>query len=1085
MNLFIKSYRTYPIFFLLITCVSGMNKGFSQEGTVQPHPWIQEIYLPPSLEQLPNETFCSNELGELFVGKNTGLMVVGSRQLQFLDMQGPVYVARHSQDTLFYAAENDLGLLVRGDSNRFEAISKAFRLPVSRRHFRPTALIPYRKGFAFNNPGGCFYMSPGNYGFEEGLELERDTIPDKQAILAMLSRQTGIPEGAFTDIREKGPSSYWVLSEFALHHFRWPAPLTILDKGLDEAGSLFFSLHGDQGIYLGASKGLFLLRAETGSNRTGRFNRELQRLSGKEDGSVHLFSREEGSLYAGGDRGLYQVIGASAILVHEGQVTGLGAIDPEHVLLSGPRGTLLLEKDGAHWQKRPLKDVPGNAYSFVRQGDDIFFVAWDKVYRYSIERGLCFPVAHEIQGRVMTLMPQGDRLILQAGEQAGIYEAESERFVAVESARLSARLASTRDLEMETSGLCWILGGQGNRELRLRTTGDLMGEEPPEDAFPLLSELEPFNHLDLQDGLLYLTSRKQIVILDLGLLRGLEQLSPPRIPGGELIEGELVFQLQGLELQKDPPALFRHRFRPGQRDWSDWHTSRKVRVPVPGPGKYQLEVEMMDLYGRISQVVHTRVRIPYPWYLLWYSWILYTLVVGIVFFLLRKWWMLGYQRAESRVSARMEKRIDRLTEEKDLSDALVAEILPEKAAREIRREGKAKPEKYAKATVLFSDIQGFTKIAEEMNPEVLIDELDKFFFHFDSVVEKYNIEKIKTIGDAYMAAGGIPRKNSTNPVEVVLAALEMQAYMRDLKNKRAEIWDLRIGIHSGPVIAGVVGHKKISYDIWGDTVNTASRMESSGEPGKVNISGITYGMVKEYFMCEYRGKLPVKYKGNIDMYFVNGLRPELAVDLKGLPNRRFRTKLQLLRLTDLEERVSGILELLPDKLHFHTKEYALKLYNQAFLLCRAEEVEQEDRLLIRTASLMLFTGLSQSYLNFENRSAVIARDVLPEFAYSERQVDIICNLILSTKVPVEPNNEKERIMVDLRMEYLGRPDFPDRVLELFRELRENGVKLNGQQFKKQQVELLYGFDYNTVAARRLREVSGQEQMARLEEVRII
>ena len=149
--------------------------------------------------------------------------------------------------------------------------------------------------------------------------------------------------------------------------------------------------------------------------------------------------------------------------------------------------------------------------------------------------------------------------------------------------------------------------------------------------------------------------------------------------------------------------------------------------------------------------------------------------------------------------------------------------------------------------MLFSDIQGFTKIAEEMNPEALIDELDHFFFHFDSVVEKYNIEKIKTIGDAYMAAGGIPHKNSTNPVEVVLAALEMQSYMQQLKSTRADIWDLRIGIHTGPVIAGVVGHKKVSYDIWGDTVNTASRMESSGVPGKINISSITYSMVKEYF----------------------------------------------------------------------------------------------------------------------------------------------------------------------------------------------------------------------------------------------
>jgi adenylate cyclase len=337
-----------------------------------------------------------------------------------------------------------------------------------------------------------------------------------------------------------------------------------------------------------------------------------------------------------------------------------------------------------------------------------------------------------------------------------------------------------------------------------------------------------------------------------------------------------------------------------------------------------------------------------------------------------------------------------------------------------------------------------------------------------------------------MAAGGIPEKNSTNPVEVVLAALEMQAYMQQLKSSKTDIWDLRIGIHTGPVIAGVVGHKKISYDIWGDTVNTASRMESSGMPGKVNISGITYGMVKEYFICEYRGKLPVKYKGNIDMYFVNGLRPELAVDLKGIPNKRFFTKLQLLRIIDLEERIfETILTDLPSSLYFHRLEYAQRVYNQAFLLCRAEEVDQEDRLLVRTAALILFTGLTQAYHNFENRSSVIARELLPGFKYSETQIDQVCNLILATKQPLHPNNLLEKILIDAKMEYIGRPDYPTQIKLLFQEILEAGTRINGQQFKKQQLELLYEFDFFTLAAKRLREVPRESQMTILEQERWI
>jgi len=186
-------------------------------------------------------------------------------------------------------------------------------------------------------------------------------------------------------------------------------------------------------------------------------------------------------------------------------------------------------------------------------------------------------------------------------------------------------------------------------------------------------------------------------------------------------------------------------------------------------------------------------------------------------------------------------RTEDLIKEKEKTEALLSNVLPKNTADEIMAKGKATKIKYNFVTVLFSDIQGFTKIAEETNPEVLIDELDKFFFHFDSVVEKYGIEKIKTIGDAYMCAGGIPEKNRTNPVEVILAALEMQQYMLKLKSiseiEGMKFWDIRIGIHTGTVVAGVVGQKKLSYDIWGDTVNTASRMESSEMLGRLTFQG--------------------------------------------------------------------------------------------------------------------------------------------------------------------------------------------------------------------------------------------------------
>lgn len=164
---------------------------------------------------------------------------------------------------------------------------------------------------------------------------------------------------------------------------------------------------------------------------------------------------------------------------------------------------------------------------------------------------------------------------------------------------------------------------------------------------------------------------------------------------------------------------------------------------------------------------------------------------------------------------------------------------------------------------------GFTQISEKLTPSELVAEIDSCFSAFDNIMSKHNIEKIKTIGDSYMCAGGLPVINKTHPSDVVHAALEMIDFMmKRNENPNSHKFEMRIGIHTGSVVAGIVGLKKFAYDIWGDTVNIASRMESSGAPGKVNISGSTYEKVKTQFTCTYRGKIEAKNKGLVDMYFV-------------------------------------------------------------------------------------------------------------------------------------------------------------------------------------------------------------------------
>jgi class 3 adenylate cyclase len=243
-------------------------------------------------------------------------------------------------------------------------------------------------------------------------------------------------------------------------------------------------------------------------------------------------------------------------------------------------------------------------------------------------------------------------------------------------------------------------------------------------------------------------------------------------------------------------------------------------------------------------------------------------------------------------SQELEQKHQTLKEEQKKSDDLLQNILPYEIAEQLKNKGTVDAKTYRRVSVLFTDFKGFTRISEKLSPQEIVKELSVFFAKFDEIIGGHFIEKIKTIGDAYMCVGGLPLRNKSNPIDTVLAGLEMQEFVDKLneeKNKKGEdIWKLRLGIHTGKVIAGVIGRKKFAYDIWGDTVNTAARMESAGEVGKVNISGETYKHIQEYFDCEYRGKIEAKNKGEIDMYFVHGLKPEFAEPgSKIIPNKDF------------------------------------------------------------------------------------------------------------------------------------------------------------------------------------------------------
>ncbi len=219
---------------------------------------------------------------------------------------------------------------------------------------------------------------------------------------------------------------------------------------------------------------------------------------------------------------------------------------------------------------------------------------------------------------------------------------------------------------------------------------------------------------------------------------------------------------------------------------------------------------------------------------------------------------------------------NRIRREKSKSDDLLFNILPKDVAEELKLKGNTEAKLYENVTVLFTDFSSFTEISTQLSPAELVKLINELFSEFDTIMMKHGIEKIKTIGDSYMAVGGLNLENSNNAIQVINSALEIQNYLQKIKEEKKKnnlpYFEARIGIHTGPVVAGVVGLKKFSYDVWGDTVNTASRMENACEVGKINVSETTYQAAKNQFSYEYRGNVQVKSKGYLNMYYVSVIK---------------------------------------------------------------------------------------------------------------------------------------------------------------------------------------------------------------------
>jgi adenylate cyclase len=403
---------------------------------------------------------------------------------------------------------------------------------------------------------------------------------------------------------------------------------------------------------------------------------------------------------------------------------------------------------------------------------------------------------------------------------------------------------------------------------------------------------------------------------------------------------------------------------------------------------------------------------------------------------------------------KLEKINEKLVMENERINALHKKLSPG-----VVKEGSLK---FNMATVLFADIHGFSRLTEGLDSSAVMDELDEIQFEFDAIARRYKIEKIKTIGDTYMCAGGIPAKNITNPVDVVMAAMEMRNFLagfeNNLRSDDKRIWELKVGIHTGPVTAAISGKKKVNYDLKGDTVNTANRVETVSGIGMIIISVMTYELVKEFFDCEYFGKLPVKYKGDLQMYKVIGLKPDLSAYREGvLPNESFRIKFGLIQFTDIQEIILDKLEKeLPDYLYYHNVKHTVDVVTEVELIGWAEGCTDEEILVLKTAALFHDAGHTIAYDNHEYFGAQLAREMLPLYNYTSEQIEQICSIIMATRLPPKPTN-----LLDEELKVLNKMG-----------------SLN--DWNKIQVKFISGHQYFTETAISLREVNKQLQIERIQ-----
>lgn len=421
---------------------------------------------------------------------------------------------------------------------------------------------------------------------------------------------------------------------------------------------------------------------------------------------------------------------------------------------------------------------------------------------------------------------------------------------------------------------------------------------------------------------------------------------------------------------------------------------------------------------------------------------------------------------------------------------LLSNIFPDAILGELSHVGKFSPKRVQNGVVMFTDFVDFSSKAKNINPLGLIKRLEYYFTKFDSIIDKYNLEKIKTIGDAYMALSGVTEGMPRPAIRACLAALEIRDFMRNERDiaiaMRKDFWEIRIGLHMGPLVTGIIGSTKFSFDVWGDTVNIAARAEEVTKSGNITITSNIADGIGSYFETLPRGKIDIhKRGGSIEMFYLTKLKDQHSMDGSGLfPSAKLRTVCGLASM-DFDQMRENILtrlrSLLPETVVYHDVPHTVNVEKAAERYAKLEGVDPESILLIRTATLFHDAGYIYSNKDNEDFGINMAKAVLPNFGYSDLQIETVVRIINATKSSVEPTDLLEKIMCDADHDYLGRPDYYAIANKLRKEYENEGRTMTDKEWIKFQLNFLEGIHiYYTETARNIRNIGKNARIRELQ-----